>query len=40
MEDVIIFKEFIILNFLELKPFGIADLTTPTALDAVPHSFL
>jgi hypothetical protein len=28
------------LNFQNLKPFGIADLTTSTALDAVPHSQL
>ncbi len=28
---------FIDLNFKNLKPFGIADITASTASDAVPH---
>ena len=36
-ENVFLFKEFCRFNFLNLEPFGIADLTASAVLDAVPH---
>ena len=29
--------EFYLFDLFNLKPFGLADLTTSTVLDAVPH---
>jgi len=30
--------DWILLNFYNLKPFGLADLTASTASDAIPYS--
>jgi hypothetical protein len=37
MGHILIIKGFSLFNIFNLQPFGLADLTASTVLDAVPH---